>query len=140
MVITLSAQKTIVKGNEDIVLTLVYPVEFEGKEAILQEKQFGGGSVIVSKLLADASGQTTFTIRSSIQGAHTYWAVITPCWGILNCEYSNDVTISVTDAECGNWDLLCRLTPQLDTNTIIALIVIVILIIVYFSYSVRVKG
>jgi len=132
--LTLTAVKVIVKGDEDINLTLTYPLDIGGDEAILFERGFGGDSNVVSKIAKDPSGQVTFTIKSSIQGEHTYWAVVTPCWVVLNCDYSNDVKISVTDAECGEYDLLCRLTPQLDTKIIMAIVVIIVLLAIFIFY------
>jgi len=132
--LTLTSDNVIVKADENIILKLVYPVDIGGDEAILFERGFGGDSAVVSKVAKDPSGQVTFTIKSSIQGEHTYWAVVTPCWVVLNCDYSNDVKISITEGQCGEWDLLCRLAPQLDTKIIMAIVVIVVLLAIFIFY------
>jgi len=133
--ITLTAAKVIVKGDEDINLTLTYPLDIGGDEAILFERGLTG-STVISKIPKSPSGQVTFTIKSSIQGEHTYWAVVTPCWVVLNCDYSNDVKISVTDAECSDIDIGCKISKffTLDTKIIMAIVVIVVLLAIYTFY------
>lgn len=135
MTLNLTTAKSIVKGNEVITLTLTYPPDLAGKEAVLQERGVLGGSTVISKAIANSSGQTTFAIKAATQGEHTYWCTVSPCYIFLNCDYSNDVKVSVTDAPCDTWDIGCRISPQLDTKLIAAavIIIVILLILVYFT-------
>lgn len=135
MTVTLAPDKTIVKGDEEVTFTVGYPPEYAGKEVTLQEQSFTGSRTVVATEKANSSGRTVFKLRISTQGKHTYAAFVSPCYVIFNCEYSNDVFISVENAPCDPWDIGCRLTPQLDTKLIaaaVAIVIVIFIILIYF--------
>lgn len=142
--LSLSADKTIVKGNETVKFTANYPGEV-GKNIILMQRGWTVfNDVPVGNAMTNSSGVAVISWRSATQGKFDFYAIHSIIPGISDCgfwcEKSGQVSVSVTDAPCDPSDPLCvigggierALTRQQIIMAVVAVIIILVLIYMYF--------